>query len=33
MGYFKVSKTLDILHEYFYWPKMKRDVKEIVIDT
>jgi hypothetical protein len=26
MGYFRVSKTLDVLHEYFYWPKMKKDV-------
>ena len=26
MGHFGVRKTLDVLHEYFFWPKMKRDV-------
>jgi len=26
MGHFGVAKTLDVLHEHFYWPKMKRDV-------
>ena len=25
-GYFGAVKTLDVLHENFYWPKMKRDV-------
>jgi len=29
MGYFGVAKTLDVLHEHFYWPKMKRDVQRI----
>jgi hypothetical protein len=29
MGYFGVKKTLDILHEHFFWPKMKRDVNRI----
>ena len=24
MGYFGVVKTLDVLHEHFYWPKMKK---------
>jgi len=27
MGHFGVEKTLDVLHEHFYWPKMKRDVQ------
>ena len=27
MGHFGVRKTLDVLHEYFFWPKMKRDVE------
>ena len=26
MGYFGVAKILDVLYEYFYWLKMKRDV-------
>ena len=26
MGHFGVHKTLDILHEHFYWPHMKHDV-------
>ena len=26
MGHFGVAKTL-VLHEHFYWPKMKRDVQ------
>ncbi|XP_017644587.1 uncharacterized protein LOC108485267 [Gossypium arboreum] len=26
MGHFGVAKTLAILHEHFYWPKIKRDV-------
>jgi hypothetical protein len=29
MSYFRVSKTLDVLHEYFYWPKIKKDVQWI----
>jgi hypothetical protein len=29
MGHFGVAKTLDVLHEHFYWPKMKRDVPRI----
>uniref|UniRef100_A0A7N2MS55 Reverse transcriptase n=1 Tax=Quercus lobata TaxID=97700 RepID=A0A7N2MS55_QUELO len=27
MGHFGVRKTLDMLHEHFFWPKMKRDVE------
>jgi len=27
MGHFEVVKTLDVLHGYFYWPKIKRDVQ------
>jgi hypothetical protein len=27
MGHFDVAKTLDVLHEYFYWLKMKRKGK------
>jgi hypothetical protein len=23
-GYFGVVETLDVLHEHFYWPKMKK---------
>ena len=26
MGHFGVQKTLDVLHEHFYWPNMKKDV-------
>jgi hypothetical protein len=26
-SHFGVAKTLDVLHEHFYWPKMKRDVQ------
>uniref|UniRef100_A0A2N9JA32 Integrase catalytic domain-containing protein n=1 Tax=Fagus sylvatica TaxID=28930 RepID=A0A2N9JA32_FAGSY len=29
MGHFGVKKTLDILHEHFFWPKMKKDVNRI----
>ena len=29
MGHFSVQKTLDILHELFYWPNMKHDVQAI----
>ena len=25
MGHFGVRKSLDVLHELFFWPKMKRD--------
>ncbi|KAL6327536.1 hypothetical protein AAG906_021627 [Vitis piasezkii] len=27
MGHFGVRKTLDVLHEHFFWPKMKHDVE------
>jgi hypothetical protein len=29
MGHFGVAKTLSLLHEHFYWPRMKRDVERI----
>uniref|UniRef100_A0A2N9FMT4 Integrase catalytic domain-containing protein n=1 Tax=Fagus sylvatica TaxID=28930 RepID=A0A2N9FMT4_FAGSY len=29
MRHFGVKKTLDILHEHFFWPKMKKDVNRI----
>ena len=29
MGHFGVKKTLDMLHEHFYWPKMRRHVERI----
>ena len=29
MGHFGVAKTLEVLHEHFFWPKMKRDVFRI----
>jgi hypothetical protein len=27
IGHFAVEKTLDVLHEHFYWEKMKKDVQ------
>jgi hypothetical protein len=29
MGHFGVAKNLDVLHEHFDWPKIKRDVQRI----
>jgi len=29
MGPFGVRKTLEILHEHFFWPRMRRDVTRI----
>jgi hypothetical protein len=29
MGHFGVKKTLEILQEHFYWPKMKHDVQSV----
>jgi len=29
MGHFGITKTLEVLHEHFYWPNMKRDVQII----
>jgi hypothetical protein len=29
MGHFGVRKTLEILHEHFFWPRMRRDVTRI----
>ena len=28
MGHFGIAKTLDILHEQFFWPNMKFDVSK-----
>nr|XP_027127769.1 uncharacterized protein LOC113743895 [Coffea arabica] len=30
MGHFGVPKSLSILHEHFYWPKMRRDVERVI---
>jgi hypothetical protein len=27
--HFGVTKTIDVLHEHFYWPKIKRYVQQI----
>jgi hypothetical protein len=27
MEHLGVAKTLNVLHEHFYWPKMKKNVK------
>lgn len=29
MGHFGTTKTLEVLHEHFYWPNMKRDVQKM----
>jgi hypothetical protein len=29
MSHFGVAKTMNVLHEHFYWPKLKRDVQRI----
>ncbi|XP_012853107.1 PREDICTED: uncharacterized protein LOC105972678 [Erythranthe guttata] len=29
MGHFGVAKTLGVLHEHFFWPRMKHDVEKI----
>ena len=29
IGYFGIAKTLDLLHEHFYWPNMKKDIARI----
>ena len=31
MGHFGVRKTLGVLHEHFFWPKMKRDVERACV--
>ncbi|XP_060182363.1 uncharacterized protein LOC132612033 [Lycium barbarum] len=31
MGHFGVAKTLDILGEQFYWPKIQHDVKNLYV--
>jgi len=29
MGHFEVAKTLNVLHEHLYWPKIKKNVQWI----
>jgi len=29
IGHFGITKTLEVLHEHFYWPNMKRDVQRM----
>ena len=29
MGHFGVAKTLDVLHEHFYWPHMHKHVHSL----
>ena len=29
MGHFGVRKTLDVLHEHFFWPKMTRGIGRV----
>ena len=29
MGHFGIAKTLGVLSEYFYWPKMRRDIEHL----
>ena len=29
LGHFGITKNLEVLHEHFYWPNMKRDVQTI----
>lgn len=29
MGHFGIAKPYNILHEHFFWPKMKRNVKNL----
>ena len=31
MGHFGVKKTLEVLHEHFFWPKMKKEVEDYVL--
>ena len=31
VGHFGLNKTIDILKEHFYWPKMRGDVHKIII--
>jgi hypothetical protein len=33
MGFFENAKTLEVLHEYFYWHTWKEICKEFVIDA
>ena len=29
MGHFDIAKTLGVIQEHFYWPRMKRDVERV----
>ena len=29
MGHFGIAKTLGVIQEHFYWPRLKRDVERI----
>ena len=29
-GHFGVTKTLEMLHEYFFWPRMLHDVHSVI---
>jgi hypothetical protein len=29
IGHFGVAKTLDVLHDHFYWSKMKKNLQQI----
>ncbi|XP_048496332.1 uncharacterized protein LOC125495607 [Beta vulgaris subsp. vulgaris] len=29
-GHFGINKTIDLLHEHFYWPKMHGDVRAVL---
>ena len=33
MGQFGVAKTLDVLHEHLYWPKMKRSMDNEFVNS
>lgn len=33
MGHFGIEKTLGILEEQFYWPKMHKDVAKFVANA
>lgn len=32
MGHFGILKTYDILHEYFFWPHMIKDVERFIVN-
>ena len=33
MGHFGIAKTLGVIQEHFYWPRLKRDVERISLIT